>query len=488
MDVLEGGPGSGIGYKNTAPIDLPMSDYISVGTRKGLQSNMDYDEYDIPLKSITRAGHKSYVPGKVNKFLQNKSWIRSKPIDVLWVRGDGYHIIDGHHRYLAASAMNIETLPARVYKKAEKTMPDYVADNPDKDFDMDRATRSTADAKNPGLINQDLMIGYVGAAEAMEAGDWDRAIGLFESGEWLRQKVKNPRTGRMVMVKSLPKELRSKYKPTKPGPDVREKPKTGKAIPINTKPVKSKGVSPDEFAANQAKAQAKRANDILKKTTQDWTYRKNAKGKGELVHKDGRILKVPKKANLGDLGVIATKGDEGATKDKVRGELDKIKAKLDEPIDVGKASDDVMAKFKADNEKKLAKKLAAIKAKSDKRMAAIKKKYADGKKKPGDIIEPKKKPKPTTPEGALISSLDLGEDESQTYTTRMGKKNYVFDIGSSLKMLDLLRKKNVSKEDATPSLINALAKKNRIKIAKYQAVDIAGRYVFPRTQKVLKIG
>lgn len=182
--VLEGGPGSGVGYKNTAPMDLPMSDYISVGTRKGLQSNMDYDEYDIPIKSITKAGQKSYVPGKVNKFLQNRDWIRNKPIDVLWVRGDGYHMIDGHHRYMAASAMNMETLPAKVYRKAEKTMPDYVADNPEKDFDMDRATRTTPDAANPGLT-ADRMIGYSEAAEAMRSGDWDLAIEIFEAeGDW----------------------------------------------------------------------------------------------------------------------------------------------------------------------------------------------------------------------------------------------------------------------------------------------------------------
>jgi len=176
MMISEGGPGSGVAYRNTAPINLPKSDYISVGTRKGLQANMDYDEYDVPLKHITKVGQTAYVPEKVNKFLKNRDWIRTKPIDVLWVRGDGYHMIDGHHRYMAASAMNMETLPARVFKKAEKTMPDYVADNPEKKDEIDVVTRTTADASNPGFK-------LYQAAEAMEQADWDMAISLLSESE-----------------------------------------------------------------------------------------------------------------------------------------------------------------------------------------------------------------------------------------------------------------------------------------------------------------
>ena len=169
----EGGAGSGVAHHNTAPIPLRQSEYVSVGTRKGLMQNMDFDEYDIRVQDITKVAQKNYVPDKMTNMMKDRANVLKKPIDVLWVRGDGYHVMDGHHRYLAANALNMDTIPARVYKKAEKTMPDYVDDNPDKDLEL--ATRTSRDAANPGLRD---------AAEAMEAGDWAGALQVFrEAGD-----------------------------------------------------------------------------------------------------------------------------------------------------------------------------------------------------------------------------------------------------------------------------------------------------------------
>lgn len=165
--LREGGPGSGVKYRNTVPIDMPMSEYISVGTRKGLTQNSHWDEFEIPLNMITKVGQANYVPSKVNKMMQSRDLLRTKPIDVLWVRGDGYHLVDGHHRFLAAKALNIDALPARVFQKAEKTMPDYVHDNPEKEDEMDMATRTTDDAENRGWKTLNLKM----AAESFSKGN-----------------------------------------------------------------------------------------------------------------------------------------------------------------------------------------------------------------------------------------------------------------------------------------------------------------------------
>ena len=126
--VIEGGPGSGVKYRNTAPIPMLQSPYVSVGTRKSMLQNMDYEEREVSLSQITHCCQKNYVPSKLEKFIKNPDWIADSPIDVLHVPGEGYHVVDGHHRYLAANALNMGTIPAKVYHKSEKSMPDYDAD------------------------------------------------------------------------------------------------------------------------------------------------------------------------------------------------------------------------------------------------------------------------------------------------------------------------------------------------------------------------
>ena len=126
--LSEGGPGSGVKYRNTAPIPMLQSPYVSVGTRKSMLQNMDYEEREVSLSQITHCCQKNYVPSKLEKFIKNPDWIADSPIDVLHVPGEGYHVVDGHHRYLAANALNMGTIPAKVYHKSEKSMPDYDAD------------------------------------------------------------------------------------------------------------------------------------------------------------------------------------------------------------------------------------------------------------------------------------------------------------------------------------------------------------------------
>jgi uncharacterized ParB-like nuclease family protein len=118
--IKKGGPGSGVDGDNTKLINMPNSDFISVGTRKGVLDNMDYEEKKISMNKITHVGQSKYVPLKLEKMIKNYDEIKHKPIDVLKV-GSEYHVIDGHHRFLAHKEMNAEKIPARVRIKAEKT-------------------------------------------------------------------------------------------------------------------------------------------------------------------------------------------------------------------------------------------------------------------------------------------------------------------------------------------------------------------------------
>jgi len=118
---LAGGPGSGVSGSNTTVIGLPKSEYVSVGSRKALLDNMHYRKRTIPLSSIKAVAQEKCVPSKLQKFFDHPDWITNDPIDVLEVEDGVYHMIDGHHRYLAALGLGIKEIPARVRKKAKVT-------------------------------------------------------------------------------------------------------------------------------------------------------------------------------------------------------------------------------------------------------------------------------------------------------------------------------------------------------------------------------
>jgi hypothetical protein len=191
----EGGPGSGVSYRNTAPIGMPISEFVTVASRKGVMKNMAYDEQDIPLDQIKAVAQQNYVPKKVEKMMLHRAKIMEKPIDVLYVPSDnGYHLMDGHHRYLVAQKLNMDSLPARVYRQ-EKGFSDYKADNPDKWDDMARATRTTKQAKNPGLKDMyaDKMIGLINAASALENCQFSRAKNILGEAKSLKKLQRKKR-------------------------------------------------------------------------------------------------------------------------------------------------------------------------------------------------------------------------------------------------------------------------------------------------------
>jgi len=119
---VAGGPGSGVAGRNTAPIGMPHSPHVSVGTRKGILDNMHWTKKMVCLKDIKCVGQHKYVPKKLAKMVKEPEIVKELPIDVLQVGEHEYHVIDGHHRYLAAKELGLKEIPARVRKKAAKTM------------------------------------------------------------------------------------------------------------------------------------------------------------------------------------------------------------------------------------------------------------------------------------------------------------------------------------------------------------------------------
>jgi hypothetical protein len=121
LDKLGGGPGSGVRGDNTLPIGMKQSEHVSVGTRKALLDNMPFYEDTVDLDDITAVGQEKYVPAKLNRMVDDPEAIK-KPIDLLKVTDPKtgsveYHVIDGHHRFLAAKKKGVAKLRARIYEK-----------------------------------------------------------------------------------------------------------------------------------------------------------------------------------------------------------------------------------------------------------------------------------------------------------------------------------------------------------------------------------
>ncbi len=124
-----GGPGSGVSRNNTDNIDfLDHSPLISIGKRKEfLDSTSPLETKDIPLPNIRFKGQHKYVPEKLMRMIMDdirgKTDLWSKPIKVIKDSNGDYHIVDGHHRYLAAIIRGREKIKAEVYpsNSVEKT-------------------------------------------------------------------------------------------------------------------------------------------------------------------------------------------------------------------------------------------------------------------------------------------------------------------------------------------------------------------------------
>jgi hypothetical protein len=131
---IAGGPGSGVTGDNTKKIDiLPHSPIISIGKRKKFMSNRspEMEKVQVLVENIKYKGQEKYVPKKLKKFMdaisKGETWMWEKPVILLRDRKGDLHIIDGHHRALAAILSKRKSLSADVYSdnvfhKAVNTM------------------------------------------------------------------------------------------------------------------------------------------------------------------------------------------------------------------------------------------------------------------------------------------------------------------------------------------------------------------------------
>ncbi len=114
-----GGPGSGVSHPNASTIDfLQTSPIMSIGYR---QKFMDTHKpvstsVKIPTNKIKYKGQEKMVPKKLVKMIKIWDKVKDKPIDVIVDSAGYYHILDGHHRALAAILTKVKTIVANVYK------------------------------------------------------------------------------------------------------------------------------------------------------------------------------------------------------------------------------------------------------------------------------------------------------------------------------------------------------------------------------------
>jgi len=150
--INKGGPGSG--GAETKEIGMPHSPHVSVGTRKSLMANIEPTLAMVPMAKITHVGQRKYVPKKLKemvKSLDGRMPEDIKPIHVLKV-GSEFHVMDGHHRYLAARKHGMAEIPAHVYTKTkgvQKANPGWVQQTL---FRLATPDAATANDTSPGMV------------------------------------------------------------------------------------------------------------------------------------------------------------------------------------------------------------------------------------------------------------------------------------------------------------------------------------------------
>ena len=113
-----GGPGSGVSKNNTKKISLPLSSKTSLHKRKKLKKKLGPPKTKtINISDISHVGQEKYVPKKLKWFVNNYDKWKDKPIDVFWdADNSSYHVMDGHHRFLALRKLSKKNHKAHVYQ------------------------------------------------------------------------------------------------------------------------------------------------------------------------------------------------------------------------------------------------------------------------------------------------------------------------------------------------------------------------------------
>lgn len=173
-----GGPGSGVAYPNTMSIDfLEPSPLMSIGKRRAFMENNEpmYKNLEIPYKSIKYRGQNNLVPKKLVEILLNADDALSKPVDVIKDENGDFHILDGHHRALAAIILK-RNLLANVYSPEKEVTAGKKSDFLANLFD---ATKSVVNKQREsmwgfqppvedGKEREDLALNTIGRPEAFQ--------------------------------------------------------------------------------------------------------------------------------------------------------------------------------------------------------------------------------------------------------------------------------------------------------------------------------
>lgn len=113
-----GGPGSGVTGENTDEISfLQESPLISIGYRKKFmeENSPVLNNTEVDVSRIRYKGQEKMVPKKLVRMMIKWDEVKDKPVDLIKDENGDYHIIDGHHRGLAAILLKEKTIKANVY-------------------------------------------------------------------------------------------------------------------------------------------------------------------------------------------------------------------------------------------------------------------------------------------------------------------------------------------------------------------------------------
>lgn len=113
-----GGPGS----NNSSPTKLITKEYkgialspiMSIGKRKAYMEEHPYSEQTIAVPNIRYVCQEKFLPSKLTKFKKEPKLL-DIPLDILKDKKGDYHVMDGHHRFLAALNTGKKKLKAKVY-------------------------------------------------------------------------------------------------------------------------------------------------------------------------------------------------------------------------------------------------------------------------------------------------------------------------------------------------------------------------------------
>ncbi len=181
-----GGPGSGVEHDNTAKImRLKKSPDITIHRREKIKAQREPDrEKEIKIGDIDYAAQSKYNIEKLGWFLDNWSEWKDSSIDVALMDGE-YHLMDGHHRYLAADRLRKDTLPANIWI-VSKDEVDQIVKSAEKSHNFKAGQEFYSHANDEDIVIKDVS-GNMATVSA-EGNSWKEPFDVMqykiENGHW----------------------------------------------------------------------------------------------------------------------------------------------------------------------------------------------------------------------------------------------------------------------------------------------------------------